>query len=81
MAYQIRWENIGVYCKFTGIVSSNDLMDCNSTIYASPRFDTLRYQIFDMLNATDIAFTIEDVELAAACDYAASLTNPRFSVF
>lgn len=75
MAYVISWEERGVYCQFNGIVSGNELMQCNNEIYGAPNFDNMRYQIFDMLNVEQFSITERAVKEIAACDCAAALTN------
>jgi len=58
-------------------VTGEDLIRANEEIYGHPRFESLRFQIFSMLDATDIKISIESVEIVSALDQAAALTNPR----
>ena len=77
MAYRIKWEERGVYCKFSGTVSGGELIQCNNDIYGDERFDNIKYQIFDMLDVTELTIETIDVRKAAACDCAAAITNPN----
>jgi hypothetical protein len=77
VAYKITWEEHGVYCKFSGTVSGGELKQCNNDIYGDERFDKIKYQIFDMLDVTELAIKTIDVHIAAACDSAAAITNPN----
>jgi hypothetical protein len=77
MSYILAWEERGVYSKFSGIVSGAELMQCNRDIYGDVRFDTIKYQLFDMLDTTGLAIDALDVRKVAACDNAAAITNPN----
>jgi hypothetical protein len=77
MSYIINWEEKGVYCKFSKIVSGKELTNCNMAIYGDPRFDNIRYQIFDMVDVTEFKIDVIDVRIVASCDHAAAKTNPR----
>ena len=76
MPYILHWKKKGLYCKFTGAVSGAELMQCNNDIYGDQRFDDIQYQIFDMLNVSELLVEAKDVRIVAACDKAAALTNP-----
>lgn len=76
MGYSIQWFDKVVYCRFTGAVTREDLLESNMSLYGQPAFDDLRLQVFDMLDAAEIRFTIQDVKEVAACDRAAAKINP-----
>ena len=77
MAYEITWEERGVYCKFSGTVSGDDVKHCNNDIYGDERFDNIKYQIFDMLDVAKLSIEAIDARIAAACDCSAAVTNPN----
>ena len=77
MPYVISWNKKEVYCKFTGGLTGQELIDCNMAMYGNPNFDVVHMQIFDMLEVTQIAFTADDVKKVAAFDRAAAKMNPR----
>jgi hypothetical protein len=77
MPYSIQWEGKKVFCKFTGEVTGQELFECNMAMYGNSAFDSVRMQIFDMLEATEITFTLKDVKKVAAFDRAAAKINPR----
>jgi hypothetical protein len=77
LAYSIKWDKKIVYCKFSGEVSGQELLECNMSMYGNSNFDDIRLQVFDMLDATKTSFNQDDVKLVAACDRAASKINPR----
>ena len=77
MPYVISWNKKEVYCKFTGELTGQELIDCNLAMYGNPNFDVVHMQIFDMLEVTQVAFTADDVKKVAAFDRAAAKMNPR----
>ena len=78
MPCTITWEPKGVYSKFAGAVGIDDLFQMMRSVAADPRFDDIRYQITDFLDVSNQALTPEEIEEAAALDFAHSLSNPRF---
>ena len=77
MPYVISWNKKEVYCKFTGELTGQELIDCNMAMYGNPNFDVVHMQIFDMSEVTQIAFAADDVMKVAAFDRAAAKMNPR----
>lgn len=77
MPYSIKWGARDVYCKFTGEVTGQELFDCNMALYSNSEFDRVRFQIFDMLEATTFNYTPDDVIKVAAFDRAAAKIWPR----
>ena len=77
MAYSMTWENEKVTCKFSGIVSGQELIECNMSMYGNSNFDDITLQVFDLLDVEKITFTQDDVKIVAACDRAAAKINPR----
>ena len=65
MAYSITWDKKTVYCKFSDEVSGQELVECNMTMYGNPNFDNIRLQVIDMLDATKITFSPDDVKEVA----------------
>ena len=85
MAVRTQWEDKGVLWKFTGIVNADDLFNSNRDVYGDSRFDTIHYQILDLLDVTavdigapDIA--VKKIQQVAAYDRAAAKTNPTMKV-
>ncbi len=50
MAYELAWEDNGVYWKYSGKVVGNEIVDASTSIYGDPRFSTLKYKFVDFLN-------------------------------
>jgi len=80
MPYTITWMTKGVIWAFHGTITGQDGIKANQDIYGDPRFDDLRYGIVDLSKAKQFNLSAEDVEIAAALDEAATLSNPRIVV-
>lgn len=77
MAYTLIWEENGVYCRFTGLLSAEEIIQCSNEISGDIRFDDIKYQLIDILDVTELAIKTIDVRVVAAYDRAAALTNPK----
>lgn len=77
MSYIIKWEERGVYCKFSGTVSGTQLLQCNGEIYGDARLDNIYYQLLDMLDVTELTIKKIDALKAAASDRVAARINPH----
>jgi hypothetical protein len=76
MSYEVIWEEKGIHWKYKGVMSNNDLLQSNQSIYGDPRFDKMRYQIVDMLDVESFEVDLETMEEVTVMDMAASKTNP-----
>jgi len=77
MAHKVEWENKGIYWKYSGDVSGQEIVDASVAIYGDPRFDDLDYKLVDFLDAS--AVNMSDIEVAriAYQHKAAELSNPN----
>ena len=80
MPYETIWEEKGVYWKYSGILTGDDILQSNIGIYGDSRFDNLRYQLVDMLDVESFDVDTEAMEEVTAMDAGASQTNPRLVV-
>lgn len=80
MPYTTRWEDEGTRTVFTGIVTDEDLIRCNTDVYDDPRFSTLRYEIGNFLDVTEYSATSDTVRMVAQMDRAAAKKNPNVKV-
>ena len=80
MPYELSWEPSGVVFRFSGVVSDEDLVASNGEVYASPLFQTMKYQIvdFSMIDKLDVSYEI--VRRVADSDRRASESNPDVKV-
>jgi hypothetical protein len=63
MTFNINWYKKGVYIKFRGVVTSQDLIDTNNYIISNGKFDSIDYQIFDFLDIDDFKITPYDITI------------------
>jgi len=75
MSYNIRWEPEGVYWKYTGKVSGEEIIKSTSTIYGDPRFDDISYKFVDFEDVESIDIKEHEVSLIAFQHKAAALSN------
>ena len=52
MPYRVRWEGHGVYRRFYGTLSAQDIRNACEEIAADPRHDDIRYVLSDFLEAS-----------------------------
>ena len=80
MPYETKWEEKGIYWKYSGILTGDDLLQSNMGIYGDSRFDKLHYQIIDMLDVETFDVDTETMEEVTAMDLGASQSNPNLIV-
>ena len=76
MTYILDWENKGVYWKYSGHISGQEIVEGSTAIYGDPRFDTLRYKLVDFLDIETIDIDKNEVALIAHQHRAAERSNP-----
>lgn len=70
MTFNINWTKKGVYVKFRGLVTAQDLIDANNYIISNANFDVISYQIFDFLNIEGFKITSYDINVIGVMDKA-----------
>lgn len=75
MPYSLAWEKCGIYCEFTGEVTSQDFYNYSVEAYGDERFCNVRYQLFNYLDAQRITFGYRDIIKVAAIDRAMATAN------
>ena len=68
MTFNINWDKDGVYVKFSGVVTAQDLIDANNYVLSNANFESINYQIFDFLHVDDFKVTSHDITLIAMMD-------------
>jgi hypothetical protein len=63
MTFNIIWDKEGVYVKFRGVVTAQDLIDANNYVLSNANFDSICYQIFDFLDIDDFNISSYDIEI------------------
>lgn len=72
MTFNINWDKNGVYVKFRGNVTAQDLIDANNYVISSANFETIKYQIFDFLHIDEFTITSYDMSIIGVMDKAQS---------
>ncbi len=68
MPHETTWEKKGVYWKFYGIVTVEEVNEANEEAYGNSRFDELKYFIWDGTDIKQLDLTEEDADISAATD-------------
>jgi hypothetical protein len=76
MAYDIIWEDNGVYWRYRGRVTGKEIVQASTSIYGDPRFITLKYKFVDFLEAESIDIDKDQLALIAYQHLAAERSNP-----
>lgn len=80
MAFQTNWTQSGIIWKFSGTLTSDDIFRSSTEVYGDPRFDTMRFQLLDMVDVKDFDVSDEIMEEVTVMDMAASTTNPYLKI-
>jgi ABC-type transporter Mla MlaB component len=79
MAHTAVWETKGLWIKYSGVLTADEIIAAINEIAGDPRFDDISYRITDLtqVDRIDSSSTIEDVEKVAAFACALSKNNPN----
>jgi hypothetical protein len=80
MAYEFEWSADGVLVTMTGEVDIKELNEANGKLHGDPRFDSMRYQVWDLLAASLGGITRREIEQPSAIDLVAARMNTRVKV-
>lgn len=70
MTFNINWDKNGVYVKFRGEVTAQDLIDANNYVISNANFEKINYQIFDFLHIDKFNVTSYDINIIGTMDKA-----------
>jgi hypothetical protein len=76
MAYELVWEDNGVYWKYSGNVTGNEIIDASTSIYGDARFITLKYKFVDFFDVENFEMDQSQLALIAYQHLAAERANP-----
>lgn len=80
MAYAVEWSGQGVLVTMTGTIDIEDLNEANGRLHGDPRFDGMRYQLWDLLGASLGSITRREIEQPSAIDLVAARMNAHVKV-
>lgn len=77
MPHTLAWEDKGVYWKYYGHVSGDEVVEASASIYGDPRFDNLHYKLVDFTDVEILDMSAEQILKIASQHDAARLSNPK----
>jgi hypothetical protein len=80
MSFETIWLKNCVIWNYSGKLSSNEVLASNNEVYSDPRFDTLKFEIVNLIPVTEMDLKPKDIKIVAALDRVASLSNPGIKV-
>jgi glycerophosphoryl diester phosphodiesterase len=80
MTFNINWDKRGVYVKFRGVVTAQDLIDANNYVISNANFDKIHYQIFDFSNIDDFKITSYDINIIGVMDKSQTTVKKKMKV-
>lgn len=75
MPHITTWDPTGIKWQFHGAVTSEEVNEANREMYEDPRFDSIKYFIWDMSNVEKLIENELDINKPAATDLGASHIN------
>lgn len=76
MAYELVWEENGVYWKYSGKVVGREIVDTSTSIYGDERFIALKYKFVDFLDVETVDIDKDQLALIAYQHLAGERANP-----
>ncbi len=80
MSYTLNWEADGVWVRYGGQSSIDEIAEVAKAIQGSARFDNLRFVLHDFSECNGISYALDLVEELAAVDCVACRSNPKLRV-
>ena len=80
MAVEFEWEPLGVYTRFSGFITANELVHSVEEIQSDTRFDDIRYVINDLLNVSGFELSAEALTDVAILHHGGHRTSPYFKI-
>ncbi len=80
MPCEVFWEEEGVWRRFSGLVTGDDILRSNLQVHTSNQFRKLKYQIVDFSGTTEFNVAEEDMRTISEYDAALAGVAPRLKV-
>ncbi|MBC35382.1 MAG: hypothetical protein CL663_05000 [Bacteroidetes bacterium] len=80
MSYQISWESDCVTINWEGKISLEENIEANGVIYGDKRFDQIKYQVSNLLNANLSEMLIKNIKVVGELDKQSAIWNKRLQV-
>ena len=80
MAYKTFWEEKGIKWVFSGILTNDNLLNCNKELYEDPRFLDIEYELCDFTAVKSFPLDSEVINMVGKMDLEQSKRNPNIKV-
>ena len=80
MPYTYTWEPSGLYRKFVGEVSGDEILQSNFELHSHPQFESINYIINDFTEMTGFFITTDHTRIYAKTDEIISNTKGRLKI-
>ena len=80
MSHTKTWESGGLYRKFTGKISGEEILESNFDLHMDSNFQTLNYIINDFTEVTDHSVEITHTKVYASTDEIISNTKGKLKI-
>ena len=80
MAHTNIWNENGLFRKFTGEISPEEILQSNFDIHKRPEFETIKYIINDFTEVTDLVINTNHTKIYASTDDIISDTKGNLKI-
>ena len=80
MSHENTWESNGLYRKFTGSLTAEDILDANIDLWIDPHFNSIEYLINDFSSITGHSILVKDTRVYAFMDDILSETKEQLKI-
>jgi len=80
MPHTYTWEPEGLYRKFTGAISGEEILESNFTLHTDPRFQSIKYIINDFTEVTEYSIETAHTRVYALTDEIISRTKGALKI-
>lgn len=80
MAHTNTWNENGLFRKFTGEISPEEILKSNFDIHVHPKFESINYIINDFTGVTDLVINAEHTKIYASTDDIISDTKGHLKI-
>ena len=80
MPHKNTWESEGLYRKFTGTITGDEILESNFELHMDSNFQTINYIINDFIEVTDHSIETTHTKVYASTDEIASNTKGKLKI-
>lgn len=80
MSHTNTWNENGLFRKFTGEISPEEILKSNFDMHVDPRFENIKYVINDFTDVTDLVINTNHTKIYASTDDIISDTKGNLKI-